>query len=93
MEAIPWTVIGGLTPSALLSIVVVLILTGKLVPRANYNDIMAQKTYWREAAEKLRETNHVLTKAVEKQEVTSDTIIRVMESVQEANRQDGGEKP
>lgn len=92
MEAIPWTVIGGLTPSALLSIVVVLILTGRLVPRATYQELHDQKKHWREAAEKLRETNHVLTKAVEKQEVTSDAIIRVMESVQEANRRDGGDK-
>lgn len=92
MEAMPWTVIGGLTPSALLSIVVVLILTGHLVPRSTYRELHDQKKHWRDAAEKLRETNHVLTKTVEKQEVTSDTIIRVMGSVQDANHQDGGEK-
>lgn len=91
IENIPWAAIGGLTPHGLLMLVVVLILTGKLVPKSTYDVMRDQKTYWRKAAEDLRDTNYVQARTIEKQEVTGDTVRRVMDAVQDANRRDGGE--
>lgn len=91
-ELISWSTIGNLTPHALWMGAVVLILTGKLVPKYFYDVLKDQKTYWRDAAEDLRETNHVQAKTIEKQEIASDTIIKVMNSVQEASRREGGDR-
>jgi len=92
LESIPWAAIGGLTPHGLLMLVVVLILTGKLVPKSTYDVMRDQKTYWRKAAEELRETNHIQTRTIEKQEITGETVRRVMEAVQAANHaKDGGD--
>jgi len=90
LEGIPWSVIGGLTPSALLSIVVLLILTGKIVPKSTYDAMVQSKEHWRDTAEKRQETNHTLARAVDKQQIASDTIIKTMHALQEANHRDGG---
>jgi len=85
MDALPWEIIGGLTPSALVSVVVLLILTGKLVPKSTYDAMAQSKEHWRDTAEKRQETNHTLARAVDKQQIAADTIIKTMHALQEAN--------
>lgn len=50
--------LGVLTPSALLSIVVLMILTGRLIPRRTYDDMMHDRDEWR-AAHRISETARV----------------------------------
>jgi len=44
-----------LTPSVLLGVTVLLLLTGRLIPRVTLNDKAAESERWREAYEKERE--------------------------------------
>lgn len=46
LEHLPITVIG---PGALLTLVVLLILTGKLIPRRTYDDMRDDRDHWRTA--------------------------------------------
>lgn len=90
LEGIPWAAIGGLTPAALLSIAVLLILTGKIVPKATYDSMVEQKNFWRNTCGTQQETIHVQAQTISKQEVASDSIVKIMTAVQEANRDSGG---
>lgn len=51
----------NLGPTALLAIVVLSILTGRLVPRRNLQDVAEERDYWRKAAEeRSAQLTHVL---------------------------------
>lgn len=91
LETIPAWVGEGLAPWTVLTIVFLMLVTGKLHTNVTYQTLKEQKNYWREAAEELRETTYIQARTIEKQEIASDTIIRVMDAVQDANRRDGGE--
>lgn len=91
IESLPAWVGDGLAPWTIVTIVFLMLVTGKLHTNVSYQTLKEQKNYWREAAEELRETTHIQARTIEKQEVTGDTVRRVMEAVQEANRRDGGD--
>lgn len=93
LEGIPWELITDLTPAAIVSIAVLLLMLGGLYPKRTVDALERQKEYWREAAEKQRETVQVQAQTISKQEIVSDTIAKVMDAVQDANRRDGGGHP
>lgn len=84
LESIPWSSVLDISASGLLVVVVIMILRGDLVPIRFYRSILEQKEHWREAAEKLRETNAVQAKTIEKQTIVGDTFVKVMSAVQQA---------
>lgn len=89
MESIPWAAIGGLTPSGMLILAVWLILTGKIVPKSTYDVMVKARDDWQATAQKKQEIIHTLTETVREQSVVSDTVVKVMSAVQEANRGGG----
>lgn len=88
LESDVWAVIGALTPPGLLGLAIWLILTGRLVPKAMYDVILKSRDDWQSAAEKLRETNSVQARTIEKQEVVGDSFIKIMTSIQEVRDKD-----
>lgn len=88
MEAIPWAILGELTPYALLMLAILLILTGKLVPISTYRAMERAKEHWRDTATKNTETIHVQAQTIEKQTMIGDTVEKVMSAIQTAG---GGE--
>lgn len=89
MDQVPWAAIGGLTPSGLLILAVWLVLTGRIVPKSTYDVMVKARDDWQATAQKKQEIIHTLTETVREQSVVSDTVVKVMSAVQDANR--GGE--
>lgn len=88
IEGIPVSV---LSASALLGLTVLLLLTGKLVPRVYLKDKMDEVERWREAYEKEREARSIAdAQATELLEVakTTHAIISAMASTSERIRGD-----
>jgi len=54
--------VSTLTPSALLGVAILMVMTGKLWPNSAYQEIKTERNYWRQAWEKEREAR-----------ITSDT--------------------
>ena len=86
MEAIPWEIIGTLTPPGLLGIAVWLILTGRIVPRSTYETMVQMKETWRDAATKKDEIIHTQAETIRDYSVVGETVAKVMSAVQEANK-------
>ncbi|WP_102158666.1 hypothetical protein [Zhihengliuella halotolerans] len=85
---IPWELVGTITPPGLLSLVIIMILTGRLIPKATYDAAQRARDQWQRTAEMLRETNQVQAQTIEKQTSVGDTVIKVMSSLQKG----GGEE-
>lgn len=86
MEQIPWAAIGALTPNGLLMVTIWLILSGKLVPKATLDRETTRGDHWRDTATKNQEIIREQAEAINEQSVVSETVIKVMSAVQEANR-------
>ena len=84
LDDVPWQALGVLTPSSLLGLAIWLILTGKLVPKSLYDVMVDAKNHWRSAAETLKDTNAVQARTIEKQTTVGESVIKVMDAVQEA---------
>lgn len=89
MESISWAAIGGLTPSGLLILAVWLVLTGRIVPKSTYEVMVKARDDWQATAQKKQEIIHTLSETVRDQSAVSDTVVKVMSAVQDANK--GGE--
>lgn len=81
--------IGNLGPAALLAIVVILILTGRLVPRRTMSDVAEERDHWRAAAQ---ERSDQLTRLL----AATDTSTRAIEALTQVagiqqQRQDGAD--
>ena len=88
LESIPWAAIGGLTPPGLLTVVVVLILTGKLVPKSTYDVMVSQKEHWRTTCENQQQTIQTQAETIHTQKIASETIVKIMHAVQDARQVD-----
>lgn len=88
MDSITWATIGELTPYGLLMLAILLILTGRLVPRNTYQAMERAKEHWRDTATKNAETINVQAQTIEKQTTIGDTVEKVMSAIQTAG---GGE--
>ena len=88
LSALP---IGQLSAGALLAIVVLAILRGKLVPRQQLLDTQADRDKWREAAEKSQVIQTQLGMSVEKVltavELTNHAILDIRELARRASEE------
>lgn len=84
--------LGQLSAGALLAIVVLAILRGKLVPRQQLLDTQADRDKWREAAEKSQVIQAQLGMTVEKVltavELTNHAILDIRELARRATEQE-----
>lgn len=76
--------VGQVTAGALLAVVVLFILSGRLVPRQHLLDVMADRDHWRTSAEQNAAANEKLTASVEKLIVSAETTNRVLTEMQRA---------
>ncbi|KUM31565.1 hypothetical protein AQ436_00035 [Arthrobacter sp. EpRS66] len=90
VDQIPWAAAGALTPSGLVILTVLLILTGKLVPKATLDRETKRGDQWRETAAKKQEIIQVQAETIRDQAVISETVAKVMSAVQEANKAGDG---
>lgn len=81
---IPWTLVGDIGPTALLSAAVLMILTGHLVPKSTFTAEQKRGDAWRETAMKKQEIIQTQAETIRDQSVVSETVVKVMTSVQEA---------
>lgn len=86
MDQIPWATIGALTPNGLLMVTILLILTGKLVPKQTLDRETTRGDQWRDTAAKKQEIIQVQAETIRDQAVISETVAKVMSAVQEANK-------
>lgn len=84
--------IADLTPSALLSLVIVLILLGRLIPRSTYQDKIDEADKWRMAFETEREARATsdaqTSKLLELADITHEAMLSLTKSVE--SMQDSG---
>lgn len=86
VEQIPWAAIGALTPSGMLMLAVWLILSGKLVPKATLEREATRGDQWRDTAAKKQEIIQAQAETIRDQAVVSETVVKVMSALQEANK-------
>lgn len=91
MLDIPWLALGDFGPAGLLAVVVLLIITGKLVPKSVLDAETKAKDHWRQACEREQEANRLHARAADAQSVGMDTVVKVMAAVQTQATQGGDE--
>jgi hypothetical protein len=76
LPSIPWE---ALTPPVLLGLAVLLLLTGRLIPRRTYDDMRQDRDHWREAhseSEALRAEMQGTLKPLLESAHTSEALLR-----------------
>lgn len=92
MPEIPWALVSDVGAGGLVVLIVILILTGKLVPKAQYDQQAEATKHWRAACEREQEANRLHARAADAQSVGMDTIVKVMSVVQAQATQGGGDE-
>jgi hypothetical protein len=85
--------IGQISAGALVGLIVLLILTGRLVTRRQLEDVQADRDHWRTAADgwqamatKLGMSVEGLTSSVERMTVSADAATHALEAIQASMR-------
>lgn len=91
LEGIPLVNLGEWGVAGLLSLVVILILTGKLVPKNTLDRQIAETAYWRETFLKAQATNAVLANALSEITESAKTQEQVLLSIEKRRQEEGGE--
>lgn len=86
IESIPWAAIGGLTPGGLVTVIVWMVLTGRIVPKSTYDVMVKARDDWQATATKKQEIIHTLAETVRDQQVIGETTAKIMSAVQDANK-------
>ena len=76
----------GFDPSAIgltgfVSLIIVSIIRGWLIPRKQYEDILADRDHWRAALEKSEEARHLLTQQLDQTLALTKTVDHVLRSL------------
>jgi hypothetical protein len=82
-DALSGLPIGQFSAGALLAIVVMMILVGRLVPRQQLLDVQADRDKWREAADNSQRTATQLGMSMEKLSVLAETTNHALVEIQE----------
>lgn len=77
--------LGEWSIAGLLALVVILILSGRLVPKSTLDAQKKETDYWRETFFKSQETNQVLANALSEITESARTQDQVMKSIQKRN--------
>lgn len=94
LEAIPWAVIGDGGLAALALVAVLMVLTGRLVPKTQYDQVIEAKDHWRTAFEQEQEANRLHARASDVRGAVDETVVKLVTALQEQSttqRSDGGE--
>ena len=86
MDAIPWAAIGGLTPGGIVTLVVWMVLTGRIIPKSTYDVMVKARDDWQATAQKKQEVIQTQAEAIRDQSVVAETVAKVMTAVQDATR-------
>lgn len=82
----------GLTPAALLGMAILMLLTGRLIPRSTYQDKLKEADQWREAYEAeraARTTSDAQTRELFEVAKTSESFLRAVFEKSESISQSG----
>ena len=90
LEGLP---VGSVGAGALVTLIVLLILTGRLVPRQQMLDLREDRDKWRAAAENSEKAMHTYGMAQEKLLVLAETTNHALVEIQELAQRAAGEKP
>lgn len=94
LEAIPWAAIGDGGLAALALIAVMMVLTGRLIPKTQYDQLVEAKDHWRTAFEQEQEANRLHARASDVRGAVDETVVKLVTALQEQSttqRSDGGE--
>ena len=93
LEAIPWTVIGDGGLAALALVAVIMVLTGRLIPKTQYDQMVEAKDHWRTAFEQEQEANRLHARASDVRGAVDETVVKLVTALQEqsTHRSNGGE--
>jgi hypothetical protein len=80
--------VGQISAGALVAVIVLLILTGRLVTRRQLLDAQADRDKWRESADSWQQSTHTLGMAIEKVVVLSEATNHALVEIQELARRD-----
>lgn len=93
MDGLDWLPIGQVSAGALVALVVLLILTGRLITRRQLEDVQADRDHWRTAADgwqamatKLGMSVEGLTSSVERLTASAEASTHALESIQASTR-------
>lgn len=87
LDGIPWPIVSDVGAGGLVVLVVLLILSGRLIPKSHYDELVRARDYWRDAFQAEQEANRLHAQAADAQQMVAETVVKVMSAVQ-----DGGEK-
>lgn len=85
-EGIPLT-LGEWSVAGLLALVVIMILTGKLVPKSTLDSQKQESDYWRETFFKSQQTNQVLANALTEITESAKTQEQVLLTIEKRNQE------
>lgn len=91
LDGIPWPAVSDLGAGGLLALVIILVITGRLVPKSVLDAETKAKEHWRAACEREQEANRLHARAADAQSVGMDTVVKVMAAVQTQATQGGDE--
>ena len=91
MELIPWGAIGALTPGGIVTIFVLMLMWGKIVPRSQLEREQQLADKWEATAVREREANAVQAKTIQELTATNgllsagvgETVAKVMTELQQ----------
>ena len=100
LDGIPLT-FGELTPWGILTLVVIMLLTGRLIPRSTHADVIAQRDHWQGIASTALDVNvkhantmNTQSEALRLQVEGSEMTAKIMQAIQDnAAAQKAGEAP
>lgn len=78
---IPWV---DLTPSALLGVAVILLFTGRLIPKSIYQDMRAERDLWRGAAQTSATSVQELTEQLQTVVETEEAVLHIVQGLPKA---------
>lgn len=80
--------VAGLTAPALVSIGILLIMTGRLVPRRTYDDALRDRDRWQEAHSVSEEARLTQTRQLDAVLEVGETVKQVMNALDRVRRED-----
>lgn len=85
--------VGQVSAGALVALIVIMILSGRLVTRRQLLDAQADRDKWRESADGWQRSTHTLGMAIEKVVVLSEATNHALVEIQELARRGNQEPP
>ena len=92
LDWVPWTAIGDGGLAAIALVAVIMVLTGRLVPKAQYDQVVEAKNHWRTAFEQEQEANRLHARSADVRGAVDETVLKLVAALQETSSVDPGER-